>query len=74
MITHGYVLGDASALAPLDYMRIVYSAVIGFVVFGELPGLWSYIGMALIVTSSLYLVLNEAKRRPVAAPRDGSRS
>jgi drug/metabolite transporter (DMT)-like permease len=64
MITHGWTLGDATALAPLDYLRIVYSAVLGFLVFGELPGPWSYAGMALIVGSSLYLVLNEGRRRP----------
>jgi drug/metabolite transporter (DMT)-like permease len=62
MITHGFTLGDASALAPLDYLRIVYAAVLGYIVFGELPGPWSYAGMALIVASSLTLVLTEAKR------------
>jgi drug/metabolite transporter (DMT)-like permease len=62
MITHGFTLGDTTALAPLDYLRIVYAALFGWLVFGELPGLWSYAGMALIVTSSLYLVLNEARR------------
>jgi drug/metabolite transporter (DMT)-like permease len=67
MITHGWTLGDTSALAPLDYLRIVYSAVLGYLVFGELPGLWSYAGMALIVTSSLYLVLHETRRVKVPA-------
>ena len=67
MITHGFTLGDTTALAPLDYLRIVYSALLGWLVFGELPGLWSYAGMALIVASSLYLVLNEAQ--PRSAPR-----
>ena len=62
MITHGWTLGDATALAPLDYSRIVYSAVLGFLVFGELPGPWSFAGMALIVASSLYLVLHEGRR------------
>ena len=42
--------------------RIVYSAVLGFLIFGELPGLWSFAGMAIIVASSLYLVLTERKR------------
>ena len=61
MITHGWTLGDVTALAPLDYSRIVYSAILGFLVFGELPGLWSVAGMAIIVAASLYLVLTERK-------------
>lgn len=63
MITHGWTFGDATALVPLDYSRIVYSAVLGFLVFGEMPGLWSFAGMAVIVASSLYLVLTERRRR-----------
>jgi drug/metabolite transporter (DMT)-like permease len=62
MITHGFTLGDATSLVPLDYLRIVYSALLGWLLFGELPGLWSYAGMALIVASSLYLVLNETRK------------
>lgn len=62
MITHGLSQGDATVLVPLDYARIVYSAVIGYLVFGELPGPWSFAGMALIVSASLYLVLTERRR------------
>ena len=62
MITHGWTMGDATALVPLDYGRIVYSAFFGYVLFGELPGAWSLAGMALIVAASLYLVLSEAWR------------
>ena len=68
MITHGWTLGETTALAPLDYSRIVYSAALGYLVFGELPGLWSVLGMMLIVASSLYLVLAEGRR----TPRDGA--
>ena len=62
LITHGWTLGDATALVPLDYSRIVYSAVLGYFIFGELPGAWSFAGMAIIVASSLYLVLTERRR------------
>ena len=62
LITHGWTLGDVTALVPLDYSRIVYAALLGYLVFGELPGLWSVAGMAIIVASSLYLVLTERKR------------
>jgi len=66
LITHGLGLGEATVLVPLDYSRIVYSAILGFLLFGELPGPWSFAGMALIVASSLYLVLSEKKRAPAA--------
>jgi drug/metabolite transporter (DMT)-like permease len=62
LITKGLTLGDASALAPLDYSRIVYAAVLGFVLFGEIPGVWSFAGMAIIVAASIYLVMTEKKR------------
>jgi drug/metabolite transporter (DMT)-like permease len=62
MITHGLSQGDATVLVPLDYSRIIYSAVLGYLVFGELPGLWSLAGMAAIVSASLYLVLTERRR------------
>src|SRR5207247_3944624 len=55
LITHGWTLGDATLLVPFDYSRIVYAAILGFVVFGELQGVWSFAGMALIVAASLYL-------------------
>jgi len=62
LITKGLTLGDASALAPLDYSRIIYAAMIGFFLFGEIPGVWSFAGMAIIVASSIYLVMTEKKR------------
>lgn len=66
MITRGVHYGDTTALAPLDYTRIPYAAAIGFFMFNEVPGFWSWAGMALIVVSSIYLVVSE-KRKAKAA-------
>jgi drug/metabolite transporter (DMT)-like permease len=62
LITTGLTKGDASALAPLDYSRIVYAAALGFLLFGEIPSGWSFAGMAIIVAASIYLVVTEKKR------------
>ena len=67
LVTKGLGYGEATALAPLDYSRIVYAAAIGYIIFGEAPGLWSFAGMALIVAASIYLVLTEKKA--ARAPR-----
>ena len=36
---------------------------IGYLLFNEVPGPWSFAGMALIIASSLYLVLTEKRRQ-----------
>ncbi len=62
MFTHGIGLGDTSFVMPFDYLRIVYSAIIGIVLFAEIPTLWSIAGAALIIGSGLYLLLTEKGR------------
>ena len=68
MITHGLSQGDATVLVPLDYSRIVYSAIIGYLLFSEVPGPWSFAGMALIVGG---LALSRADGEEEAATRAG---
>jgi drug/metabolite transporter (DMT)-like permease len=63
LITRGVHYGDTTLLAPLDYTRVIYSSLIGYFVFSELPGLWSFAGMALIVVSSIYLVISEKQKK-----------
>ena len=66
MITHGLSQGDATVLVPLDYSRIVYSAIIGYLLFSEVPGPWSFAGMALIVGA---LALSRADGEAAAGDR-----
>jgi drug/metabolite transporter (DMT)-like permease len=63
MITQGLTLGDATALVPLDYSRVLYAAAFGYLIFGEVPGLWSIAGMTLILGASMALVLGEKKSK-----------
>ncbi len=47
---------------PFDYLRIVYSFLIGIVWFTEVPGPWSIGGAVVIVGASLYLARMEQKK------------
>jgi len=60
---YAYKWGEASLLASLDYVRLLYATVLGFVVFGDLPGLYTWIGAAIIVAASIYTVHREAQLR-----------
>lgn len=63
MFTHGVKLGETSFVMPFDYLRIVYSFIIGFIFFAELPSAWSFTGAAVIIASSIYLVRTEGRKK-----------
>lgn len=68
MITSALRAGEVSTVAPFRYTRIVFALAIAFVVFGEVPDIWTWIGAALIVGSGLYAFFRERRRKaPVPA-------
>lgn len=56
-----FQLGEASALAPVDYARLLFAVGAGFLVFGEVPDRWTVLGAAIIVSSTLYITIREAR-------------
>jgi drug/metabolite transporter (DMT)-like permease len=62
-----YRVGEASALAPVPYVRFVIAAVIGMALFGEQPGPMLLLGAALIVIASFVAVRHEM-RKGLTAP------
>lgn len=59
--TQALKAADASLVIPTDFTRIVWAGVIGFAAFGEIPDRWMWIGAVLIIGSTLYIALREAK-------------
>ncbi|MFO8126233.1 DMT family transporter [Roseovarius sp.] len=62
-----YRVGEASALAPVPYLRFVAAAAIGMVFFGERPGPMLLLGATLVVIASLLAVRHEM-RQGLTAP------
>lgn len=60
---YAYTYGEASLLASLDYIRLLYATFFGWLLFAELPGMSTWIGAAIIVIASLYTVHRETKRK-----------
>lgn len=56
-------VGDASFLSPMDYLRLPMAAMADWLLFRLLPGFYVWIGAALIVISTLYIAIREARLR-----------
>ncbi len=54
---------DATAILPLDFTRLLWSAALGFMLFGEIPELWTWIGGITIFASTTYIAYREAMQQ-----------
>lgn len=69
-----YSYGEASLLASLDYVRLLYATVFGWLLFSELPGTSTWVGAAIIIIASVYTVYRERQRKQQLASDPAARS
>ena len=60
MVTRAFAVADVSLVLALGYLRLPIAALIGFLVFGEVPEIWVWIGGAVIAGSAAYIAHREA--------------
>ena len=48
-VTAAYQNAPAKDISVFDYSQVVYAAIFGFLLFGELPDGWSFLGYAIII-------------------------
>lgn len=61
-VTEGLRAGETSAVAPMQYLRLVVMAGAGYLLFGETVGWITAFGAALIIGSAAFLSRHEARR------------
>lgn len=66
----GMQAGDAAAMAPIDYTRLILLAAAGYFLFGELPTIWIVLGALTIAGSTLAITLYEQRRASLARTAD----
>jgi len=57
-----FTVGEANAVGPAENLRLIYATVFGFVLFSEIPSVWTAVGAAIIVASTVYIARVEAQR------------
>lgn len=60
-MTRSYAAADASAVTPFDFARLPFIAVAAWMVYGETPDRWTWIGGAVIFASSTYIAWREGR-------------
>jgi drug/metabolite transporter (DMT)-like permease len=56
-------LGEATAVLPADFTRLLWAAGLGYVMFGEFPDMWTWIGGTVVFCSTLYITYRESRAK-----------
>ena len=60
LLVAAYTRGDAVVVAPMQYSQIIWATLYGALLFEEYPEWRTFIGIAVIVVSGIYIVKREA--------------
>lgn len=70
LLTVGYItvvatmrVGEISFVAPFRYVSLVVAILMGLIVFGEWPDLWTWAGAGLVVAAGVYTIWREGTVR-----------
>ena len=67
LFIEAYKVGEATAITPLDYAQLPVAGLLGYLLFAEIPDLWTWVGAAVVIGSNLYILHRAAKLRAVGA-------
>jgi len=68
MLVRASSLASASKVAPFIYSQLLWMTLLGFIVFGDIPDLWTLVGASIICMSGIYIMNRERQlgRKPSA--------
>ncbi len=58
-INRSLILAPASVVVPYQYSMIVWAVAFGYIVFGDVPSVATFIGAAVIIAAGLYIFVRE---------------
>ncbi len=67
LIVMSLQMAAAAVVSPLKYLSLVWSALIGFMVWGDIPGPMKMTGAALVVLAGLFIFYRETRAQPAKA-------
>jgi len=61
-LTIAYSQAPAAVIAPFNYLQLVGAAILGYLLFKDVPDMWTWIGAGVIMSSGLYIGHRERLR------------
>jgi drug/metabolite transporter (DMT)-like permease len=63
LLVMAHARAPAAILAPFIYTQIVWMLALGYIIFGDWPDLWTFVGAGIVIASGLYLLSRERAKK-----------
>lgn len=72
-LTEAFKGGDVTAVMPFEFLKLVWASILGYLLFGEIADVWTWIGGIMIFGAAMVIATGERKvvlpPAPVAGPQ-----
>lgn len=62
LVAHALAVAAASIISPFHYVQLIWAAAVGYLVFGDVPSAWTWVGAVIIIASGLYIALSHRRQ------------
>jgi drug/metabolite transporter (DMT)-like permease len=71
-LTRAFSVADISATQSLRFLDLIWASLLGWMVFGDLPSQWTWMGAAVILVSTIWIARREGNRKELPSPTHSS--
>ena len=67
-VAQAFKEAEVTAVLPLDFTKLIWAALLGYLLFDEVPEAWTWIGGGMIFAAATYIAIRERAAKPKAGP------
>ena len=64
-VTYAYTFAPAKEISVFDYSQVIFAAVLGFLLFQQIPDLYSLIGYGIIILIAVFMYVYTREKKDV---------
>lgn len=66
LIIESFRHAEAALVSPFKYTNLIFAVALGFLIWGDLPDVWTWVGTAIVIASGLYILRRETLRKSIS--------
>lgn len=70
-MAQAFRVADATAVMPIDFMKLVWGTMLGYLIFSEIPDIWTLLGGTIIFAGAGYIAYRENRQESKQSDNPG---